>query len=104
MALALLPAEYAWGNTASIVPYPYPKLPFFIQYSHFDPVGTCMPKCIAQGFHCNPVDLVAQHRMQIPWCTFGLEEKSRRISARGTDCAVRHESLSLGRYGRRQIA
>jgi len=68
---------HACVNAASIIPDPYPKLPFVIPDFHFDPPRPCVTECIAQSFPCYPVDLVPQDRMQLLWRTFHLHQESR---------------------------
>src|SRR5439155_23037639 len=66
-------------NAAPVIPDPQTKASFVIPDFHFDLPRLCVPEGIAHCLARNPVDFVADDRMQVPRRAFHLHTEERGI-------------------------
>jgi hypothetical protein len=96
-------------DTLSIVPDLQPKLPGVVRDFHFDPASVRVAKGVAQRFAGNPVDIVAQDRMEIPRRALYGHMDDGAILVRSAGCelvaqrADRHGEIVGGPRGRTQV-
>jgi len=59
-------------HTLPVIPDPQPKLPFVIADFHFDVPSLGVPEGVAHRLACNPVNFIAEYRMEVPRRAFHL--------------------------------
>ena len=77
MPLAPLPRQNRWIDAFSIVPHTKPELLIVIPDFNLDLPSRGMVKGVAERLSGNPVDFIAQNRMQIARLTFHGDAKCR---------------------------
>ena len=75
-----------------VIPDPQAKLPFVIVDFHFDLPRLSVPRGIAQRLAGNPVDFVADDRMQVPRRAFYLHPQDGGIPVSFIGCEFFSES------------
>ena len=76
--LAPLPRQNRWINAFAIVPHTQPELLIVISNFNLDLPSLGMVKRVPQRLSGDPVDFVAQDRMQIARLAFNRDAKCRR--------------------------
>jgi hypothetical protein len=86
-------------NAFPVVRNPQPEFRFVVPEFHFDLARLRVPEGVAQRLGSNPVDFVAEDRMQIPWRAFHRYLKDGSILVG----PVGRELFSDGPYGNREV-
>src|SRR5271169_2779221 len=67
------------ANALPVIANPQTQLTLIIVYIHLDASCLCMVEGIAQGLACNPINVVAEYRIEVTQCALHGNIEDRRI-------------------------
>src|SRR6516165_5593433 len=86
-------------HTFPVIPEPQPKLPFLVLDFHLDLPRLCVPEGVAHRLARNPVDFIAEYRMEVTRRAFHLDTKESGVMIG----FIGRELFSESAYGQRKI-